>query len=159
MSAWGIYKDRVDAHGGTKYNAAYIREAAYINRKIVDNLSYHTVDICPSEYGFNIETDMMKAHRITQNVAIINSDNLEEKTIYSLPGDDLELGSLIVWMDNYWLLTERDANTTLYTRGKLLQCNHLLKWITDDHEIIEQWCVVEDGTKLNRMKIRYSLAY
>lgn len=50
-------------------------------------------------------------------------------------------------MDNYWLVTERDPNITLYTKAKLLQCNHLLKWINSDDKIITQWCVVEDGTK------------
>ena len=83
-----------------------------------------------------------------QNVAIINSDNLNEKYIFSLPDEDIRHGDLIEWMDNHWLVTERDANTTVYTRAKLLQCNYLLKWVSEDHIVHEQWCVIEDGTKL-----------
>ena len=64
-----------------------------------------------------------------------------------MPDDDLTHGSLIYWMDNYWLITERDANTTIYTRAKMIQCNHLLKWVSDDNVICEQWCIIEDGTK------------
>ena len=64
-----------------------------------------------------------------------------------MPSEDIEPGSLVDWMNNFWLVSERDANTTVYAKTKLLQCNHLLKWITPEHEIIQQWCVVEDGTK------------
>lgn len=147
MDAWSIYKNRIDTHGGTKRNSAYIREVRAIETKLPDNLSYQTVDVYPRQYGFNIDKSDAIKHRISQNVAIINSDNLNEKTIYSMPTEDIALGSLIFWMDNFWLVCERDANTTVYTKAKLLQCNHLLRWISDKREIIEQWCVVEDGTK------------
>ena len=65
------------------------------------------------------------------------------------------------WMDNYWLITERDADTTVYTRAKMIQCNHLLKWVSDDNTIHEQWCIIEDGTKLRSYVcsiVAYSLA-
>ena len=120
-----------------------IREERFINRHIGDNLSYHSVTID--------DTD--------RDVVIIASDNLNEKTILSLPGEDLLHGGLVHWMDNYWLITERDADTTLYTRAKMIQCNHLLKWVSDDDVIHEQWCIIEDGTKLKRIMIRNSLAH
>lgn len=145
MDAWSTYQNRIDAHGGSKRNASLIRETRFIETKLPDSLSYHSVEIYPQEYGFNIESNA--EHRFTQNVAIINSDNLNEKVIYSMPSEDIELGSLIYWMDNFWLVCERDANTTVYTKGKLLQCNHLLKWISPENELMEQWCVIEDGTK------------
>lgn len=147
MGAWDIYANRITAHGGTKRDASLIREARYIDRKLPDSLSYQEVVIYPREYGFNIESERVAEHRASQSVAIINSDNLNEKTIYSMPTEDISLGSLIFWMDNYWLVVERDANTTVYTKAKLLQCNHVLRWLTDEHELIEQWCIVEDGTK------------
>jgi hypothetical protein len=50
-------------------------------------------------------------------------------------------------MDNYWLVTERDVNMTVYTRAKMVQCNHLLRWVSEDDKICEQWCIIEDGTK------------
>ncbi|MCD8206982.1 MAG: hypothetical protein LUD72_03495 [Bacteroidales bacterium] len=102
----------------------------------------------------------MLEHRYTQNVAIIDSDNLNEKTIISMPSEDIILGSLVIWMNEHWLVTERDANTTVYTRAKLLQCNHLLKWVAEDNNIIEQWSVFDDGTKLKReVTTRNSLVY
>lgn len=132
MSVWDIYETRMqDIRGGSKWNSNKRKGVHGINTYLPDNLSYTDVTI----------------DDIAQTVAIINSDNLNEKMILSLPGEDIRHGGLVHWMDNYWLVTERDANTTLYTRAKLLQCNYLLKWVTEDKVIHEQWCCVEDGTK------------
>lgn len=147
MSPWDIYQDRIQAHGGTKRGATYVREVRLLRNRLPDSLSYHAATIFVPEYGYNIDHDEMREYGDERNVAIINSDNLNEKFIFSLPGEDIELGSLVEWMDNRWLVTERDANTTVYTRAKLLQCNYLLKWIAKDGTIVEQWCAVEDGTK------------
>ena len=160
MSAIEEYRERIRAHGVTKRGAALQREIRQIDRHLRDNLSYQTVTLYDQAHGYNITSPEMQEHAILQEVAIINSDNLNEKYIYSFPGDDVELGALIHWMDNYWLVAERDANTTVYTRAKLIQCNYLLRWVTDEDEICEQWCVIEDGTKLKRVTCtRNSLAY
>lgn len=147
MKAFSTYKNRIEAHGGTKQNAAYIREVRLIETRLPDNLSYKDVCIYPNEYTYNIESSPSVDKCISQKVAITGTDSSNEKTIYSMPGEDIALGSLVFWKDNYWLVSERDADTTLYTQAKLIQCNHLLKWIAEDESIIEQWCVVEDGTK------------
>lgn len=147
MDAWFTYRNRMNAHGKSKREASFIREERYIESKLRDTLSYHMAEIYPCAYGYNIQDREISSHMKLQEVAIDNTDNLNEKTIYSLPGEDIEIGSLVHWMDNYWLVYERDANNELYTKAKLLQCNHLLKWIADDKKIIEQWCVIEDGTK------------
>lgn len=131
MSIWDTYNSRITAHGGNKRDAALLRESRMLKLNLPDSLSYHSVTI----------DDM------PQNVAIINTDNLNEKYIYSLPGEDVKHGGLVSWKDNFWLITERDANDTVYTRAKMLQCNHLLKWVDEDGVIREQWCVIEDGTK------------
>lgn len=144
---WATYQDRMAVHGTTAYDASKISEVRYINMHLPDNLSYQTVEIYPCAYGYNIDSSEIQQYKMVQNIAVINSDNLNEKTVCALPSEDIELGSLIFWMDNYWLVCERDANTTLYTKATAIQCNHLLKWITDDDEIMSQWCVVEDGTK------------
>lgn len=147
MSAWDTYRDRIEVHGATVREAAYKQEVRMLTNKLRENLSYFTVTIFDQDHGYNITSEEMQAGAITQNVAVINSDNLNEKYIYTQPGEDIEHGSLVQWMDNYWLVTERDANTNVYTRAKMIQCNYLLKWVTEDKQIVEQWCIVEDGTK------------
>lgn len=145
--AFELYQSRSRVRGYTKRDTNLNREIRTLKNKIPDSLSYQTVTVYDQEHGYNITDESMSRCAYKQNVAIINSDNLDEKYIYSLPGEDIQHGSLIEWMDNYWLVNERDANTTVYTRAKLIQCNYLLKWVSDEERIIEQWCMVEDGTK------------
>lgn len=131
MGIWDTYEARITTRGDNARDITLHRESDMLRCKLPKSLSYNRVKIDDEE----------------QNVAIINSDNLNEKTIISLPDEDLKHGGLVFWMDNYWLITERDANTTVYTKCKMIQCNHLLKWVSDDDVVHEQWCVIEDGTK------------
>lgn len=128
---WDRYSDRMESRGFTKREATFRRETSYITRKLPENISYKQLTI----------------DGVPQMVAVIDSDNLNEKMLYSMPGEDLLHGGLVEWMDNRWLITERDANTDVYTRARMVQCNHLLKWVDDLDLIHEQWCIVEDGTK------------
>lgn len=136
MSVWEAYDNQVEARGATRREAILSREKRRLSEKLRNSLSYFSVEI--GDYTY-----MDK-----QNVSIANSDNLNEKFIFALPDEDIACGSLVHWMDNYWLVTEKDANVEVYTRCKMIQCNYLLKWVDEDHLIQEQWCVVEDGTKL-----------
>ena len=148
MSAWDTYGDRLTVHGTSKKDATLQREVRLLNMRVPDSLSYHTITVFDRDHGYNIDSEEVRAGAYEQNVAIINSDNLNEKKLHTLPGEDMKAGSLIEWMDNHWLVTEKDANTTIYTTVKLLQCNYLLRWVSeDDRKVYEQWCVVEDGTK------------
>lgn len=130
MNPWETYEARVDAVGRTKRDITFRREQRFLNMKMPTSLSYHalTIDGEPRE------------------LAVINSDNLNMKMLHSLPGEDLPHGGLVEWMDNHWLIIEKDVNNELYTTAKMQQCNYLLKWI-EDGNIIERWCIVEDGTK------------
>ena len=148
MNVWDAYEDRMTSQGDTRREMALRRGARTLNLKTPDSLSYQFVTMYDRDHGYNIQSAEMAAAAVERKVAIINSDNLDQKYIYALPGEDIELGSLVHWMDNYWLVEERDANTTLYTRAKMIQCNFLLHWVSDDKEICEQWCIIEDGTKL-----------
>lgn len=131
MGVWDVYNSRITAKGGTKRGATLQREKGFLTRHTKDNLSYHEC-IVDGEQRF---------------VSIINSDNLDEKTIIALPDEDLRHGALVEWMDNKWLITERDANTTVYTKCKMKQCNHFLQWIDTTGKICGQWAIVSDGTK------------
>lgn len=131
MNSWDVYQSRIDAKGGTKRNAKLVRESRFLSTKADDNLSRFEVEIDGS----------------MQEVFIINTDNLNEKFIESMPGEDIKHGGLVSWMDNFWLITEKDAANELYTRAKMIQCNYLLRWVGLDRKIHEQWCIVEDGTK------------
>lgn len=132
MNPWGAYDSRIESRGGTKREARLRRGARTLAGKYPDSLAYHT----------------MMIDDVARNVAVINSDNLNLKTLCSMPGEDLRHGGTVSWMDNHWLIIGRDANNELYTKATMQQCNYLVRWVSKDGEIIERWCIVEDGTKL-----------
>lgn len=146
MSVWDSYGSRIESGGGSKYGASYERECRIIGTKMHDTLSVEQVEIFKSEYGFNIESDEAQENKIIQDISIEDTDNLNLKIVYSKPGEDIELGSLIIIQGLPWLVYERDHRNVIYTKAKIIQCNHLLKWI-EHGEIMSQWCVVDDGTK------------
>lgn len=131
MNVWDTYSSRMTARGGSRRNSQLLREQRTLLTKLPHSLSYHHVLL----------------DSIERDVAIIDTDNLDTKFIYALPGEDIRHGGLVEWADNHWLVTERDANTEVYTRAKMLQCNYLLRWVDDDGEIHEHWTIIEDGTK------------
>lgn len=133
-NAWRDYDSRIGAHGQSRRDISAKRIYRSINRLTPSTLSYHNAVVDGED----------------RQVAIINSDNLDIKTICSMPGEDIRHGSYVQWMDNIWLIIERDANNEIYTRATMRQCNYLLRWATmfnGQPHTFEQWCVVEDGTK------------
>ena len=133
MSAWEDYEQRTKLHGVNARDVDFRQTFEHISRKLPGSLSYQ---------------DNILIDNIPRHAAIIDSDNLDEKTLLSMPGEDFNCGDYVEWAGNHWLVIEKDANNELYTKGKLWQCNHLLRWIDSDHIIHEQWCIIEDGTKL-----------
>lgn len=134
MNAWDLYTERMNNIGKTKRDSSFKKEVYNLKTMLPQSLSYHSVIL----------------DDVQRDVVIIDSDNLNEKMIYSLPGEDIDNGAMVKWANNMWLVTERDANAEIYTRAKMFQCNYLLKWVelnNDEPVIVEQWCVVDDGTK------------
>lgn len=134
--SWGTYANRVHTVGPSRREAAFKREVRFLRQTMETSLSYHTLTI----------------DGIERELAVLNSDNLNEKTLCSMPGETIKHGGLVYWMDNHWLVTELDANNELYTKAKMEQCNYLLRWVAPDLEtgeptVIERWCIIEDGTK------------
>lgn len=137
MSIWDSYANRLGGKLNDR-NGILANEKSVLARKLPYSLSYHTAIIDGEE----------------RQLAIINSDNLDIKTLCSLPGEDIRGGALVEWMDNRWLVTEKDANNEVYTRAKMQQCDYLLRWVNSDGQIIERWSIVSDGTKLKHVDWR-----
>ena len=131
MNEFDLYKERMRVRGLTRRDTALQREQRMILDKMRHSLSFHHAIVNDEE----------------RDVVIINSDNLNEKMIYALPGEDIANGAYVDWMNQMWLVTEKDYNNEVYTRAKMFQCNYLLKWVDSEHVIHEQWAFIEDGTK------------
>lgn len=129
--AWDQYISRVQAGGSDRREASLIRLKRNILEKSKSSLSSHRALI----------------DGVNQSVIITNTDIPHEKTIYSMPGDDIRCGSTVEWSGSIWIVTEKDAASEVCTKATMSQCNYLLKWVDDSSVIHEQWCIVEDGTK------------
>lgn len=142
MGAWDCYAARIDSIGGDRRNTVKDREMRFLRTKLPRSLSYHHAVVDGEE----------------RELAVINSDTLNIKTICSMPGEDIRHGSLVDWAGYHWLVTEKDVNTELYAKAIMEQCNYLIRWVAFDGTVQERWCIIEDGTKLRRTT-RRSLAH
>lgn len=132
MNVWDSYSARNSVIGGSRRESMLRRERDFVSRVSGDNLSHFTVPI----------------NGVEQSVRITNTDNLDTKHIYSMPGEDLAHGGIVEWMNNHWIITERDANNEVHTRALMRQCNYLLKWVDPVEKVVmERWVLIEDGTK------------
>lgn len=133
MSAWDKYEQQSGIRGSSRRDAVLKREQRFITNKLKGHLSYHSVVI----------------DGVTREAAVINSDDLNIKTILSMPGEDIPHGGLVDWMGYHWMITDKDVNTEVYAKGIMQQCNYLLRWVDPvEKKVYEHWCIVEDGTKL-----------
>lgn len=137
MGVWDRYNSRSNVHGKSRREAALLQGRRWLNSYLPASPSSHRVIVNDEE----------------TEAIILDSDNLNIKTICMYPGEPLSNGSMVLWNDQSWLVTALDANNELYFRGTMQQCNYLLRWINAEGKIVERWSIVEDGTKLERIEI------
>jgi len=128
---WDCYDSRMGAKGSTRRERAYLRTVSTLDRKLSASLSFKHLIIDGEE----------------RDAAVLDSDNYNQKVLYSMPGETIRGGAMVEWADNHWIVIEKDADTELQTRTMMQQCNYLLRWINKKKEIVERWCIVTDGTK------------
>lgn len=131
MSVWDAYYDRMDVRGYTRRERALFQTRTRLTDELHASLSYHKVLINGKEH----------------DAAIIGQEELAIKKICLLPGDILPHGGLVDYADNKWLITEVDASNEVYHSGMMQQCNHIIRWIDRNGDLVEKWSIIEDGTK------------
>lgn len=127
MSGWGVYEARMK----TERQAWLDLAKASVHRKLHDSLACQDVTI----------------DGLPQTVAIINRTQLDEKRICALPGETLHHGGIVEFAEHYWIITELDAANEVYQRGLMQRCNYRLRFLNENGELCQRWCIVEDGTK------------
>ena len=130
MNPWETYEARNNVRGVTRRETTLRRAQNRFSRKMPETLSFTDVLVDGTPYS----------------LSVIDTDNLDTKTIFTMPNETVKHGGIVEWMGFHWIIIEKDAHTEVYTKAKMRQCNYLLKWI-DSGEIIERWCIVEDGTR------------
>lgn len=135
MNMWNRYESRLGTHGNTADDPKQVAAIDHIRdrmqRKITASPSYKQVKIDGND----------------RQIVIVDEQSFDTKRIFSMPNEDIPHGSLVEWADSLWLITELNAHRKPYAEGKMRRCNYNLKWIDDGGNIINRWCIVEDGTK------------
>lgn len=71
------------------------------------------------------------------------------KKVSAKPDATLSYGDTIGWLGAYWLVDELDADNRVHNKGKMRQCNLLLKWLNESGEVISRYCVFGDASKFS----------
>jgi len=74
------------------------------------------------------------------------STNLLDKRIKSRPDETFNMGDIVVWENNNWLITEVDSDRQLYTKGIMVQCNYIIKFQDSDGNILSYPVVFESNS-------------
>lgn len=131
MNPWQSYQQRVCFDEGKEQAYHIQREQGRLKRNLTSHLS----------------TESVTVNGTSREVSVISSDDVTQKTICAVEGERLFAGSLVMWNDMPWLISSVDPNHKLYSKGTMLHCNHLLKWMNDKGEVVKRWSVISDGTK------------
>ncbi len=119
------YRQRLTVNG-TSHRERMIHAAQdFANRHAPESISYKEIKI-----------DGQPEHAL-----IISTSAVSEKIIRMLPGHDFLVGQIVEWRDSYWLITEKDNDDDVTTRGRIEQCNRQLTWQNPNTgEIVSRWC-------------------
>ncbi len=108
--------------------------------RIIQKSKHDTLKMGPDSPAYKeVEIDGVK-----HNMEIISSTVTNQKIIRTMPGDDFEIGHIMLWSKSHWLITERDADDEITVRGKIELCNRSIQWQdTETGEIVTRWAVVD----------------
>lgn len=82
-------------------------------------------------------------------LVLITRDKGDEqiKKIKSLPDERLDLGDIVTWGDIDYIIYKMDADRRIQSKGRMYECNTVLRWMNDNGEIVERPGKGEDATK------------
>lgn len=83
------------------------------------------------DLGFEDTVDFhsVTVNGISQDLLIVHMTSEKyKKSIKSRPDETFNLGDVITWNGLNWIIIEVDADSQIYTKGVMIQCNYTLKF-------------------------------
>lgn len=122
------YKRHISAYGNTLREQYINMEQFQINQLAPHSPNYKSV----------------KIGEVSRNLMIVNTQQITSKTIYAMPGEDFDVGQIVLWNGSHWLITQRDLDNDIITRGYMQQCNRQITWQNpESRKIFSLWATVE----------------
>lgn len=109
---WDAYERLLNVKGNTRQERAIFETQRSILKRSVRSPAYKTVLI----------------DGVEQNVVITAGTELFTKKINALPNEHIYAGSVVVWNNQHWIITNADCEDDIYQRGIMFRCNICLKW-------------------------------
>jgi hypothetical protein len=107
----------------------------YQSRRGKDRKALYTDDmknIISTEFKDSTSYHLVKINDIDTDVRIVDENAIEKqpnkKRMLSLPDETFNIGDIVIWNSENWLVTNIDADKNLYTKGTIEKCNNTLKF-------------------------------
>jgi hypothetical protein len=111
-------------------------------------------DVLIAEAKRDFETGFYSSIGIKRNIKI--SDRIQDFIITPTKESDVykiisllelsfNIGEVLEYEGDTWLVVEKDVPNGIYSRGDIQRCNYLLRWQNPEtFKIIERWCIAKD---------------
>lgn len=79
-----------------------------------------------------------------------HKSELTQKDVIAYPGEDIGIGDIIECYGSHWMVTQKDPNTDMYSKGLMELCSTKLRWQNPKtFEIIERWVMIINPYSVN----------
>lgn len=128
MTNWAMYENRMGLYGEDQRETNISRSKRMILKKMLTNPMCKRVEIDDEP----------------RKLMILATALTTKKKIYTLPDENLSLGSIVLWNDSHWIVTEVDKDNDITTQGAIEMCNRQLTWQNvKTGEIHSRWATVQ----------------
>ena len=79
-----------------------------------------------------------------------HKSELTQKDVIAYPGEEIGLGDMVECYGAHWIVTQKDPNTDMYSRGLMELCNTKISWQNPDTlDIVERWVLIKNPYSTN----------
>jgi len=127
---WDIYDD-------------FLKQKRYVSKN--HNIEYaqnSLYDLANNDASF--QKDATRNGELQPLLALREADNTCKITI--MPEDEMFVGDIVGCYGEHWIVVDVYTDEYGITTGTMWLCNHLLKFQNYSSDILETYCVIDDGT-------------
>lgn len=127
---WDIYDD-------------FLKQKRYVSKN--HNIEYaqnSLYDLANNDASF--QKDATRNGELQPLLALREADNTCKITI--MPEDEMFVGDIVGCYGEHWIVVDVYTDEYGITTGTMWLCNHLLKFQNYGSDILETYCVIDDGT-------------
>lgn len=127
------YTARINLHGTTDREREVNRLKTNLTQKLTNSLSCKEVQLNGSDAKL-----------------IVNSTEKPYiKEFQTFPNQSIFMGDYVEWSNRTWLIYECDSDDEIYSNGKMYECNYVLYWQNEKHDVIQRPAYIINASTYN----------